>query len=64
VTRRTLNCLELEDVHVALILKVIQALCRKHYLDHEAAVIILQLLCGMCYYVNLYTEGLKNNILF
>ncbi|KDR18216.1 Serine-protein kinase ATM [Zootermopsis nevadensis] len=47
VTRRALSCPELREVHVSSILRIIQALCRKHYLDYEAALIILQLLCGV-----------------
>jgi hypothetical protein len=64
VIRRALTCPELEDDHVALILKVIQTLCRKHYLDYEAAIIILQLLCGMYNYVSRYTRCLKSHLMF
>ncbi|XP_069700137.1 serine-protein kinase ATM isoform X2 [Periplaneta americana] len=44
VVQRALACLELQDHHVASILEIIQTLCRGHYKDHEAALILNMLL--------------------
>lgn len=64
MTRRALSCPELREVHVSSILRIIQALCRKHYLDYEAALIILQLLCGMYHFESSCTECLKSFLIF
>ena len=52
MTRRAINCLQLEDKHVDAVLRIIQTLCRNHSGDHEASVIIQELLCGMYHYVS------------
>jgi hypothetical protein len=64
VTRRAISCPQLEDDHVHSILRIIQALCRNHSVDHEASIIIQELLCGMYHYVCWYISVETLVILF